>query len=120
MDQTHLGYYYWQQACFTFNLVSWRILTYMQQPMTNTMPAVNRVAAKKQALAGPMRITIEGKLSPLLIFYFHIFTISTRITWVRVLALGLSNLLTLSLDRKIQRLAWSKCVLTKLKHSPNA
>ncbi|CAE6416313.1 unnamed protein product [Rhizoctonia solani] len=44
MDQTHLGYYYWQQ------------------PMTNTMPAVNRVAAKKQALAGPMRITIEGSL----------------------------------------------------------
>lgn len=27
------------------------------------MPAVNRVAAKKQALAGPMRITIEGKRS---------------------------------------------------------
>ncbi|KAG8693157.1 hypothetical protein FRC08_009293 [Ceratobasidium sp. 394] len=26
------------------------------------MPAVNRVAAKKQALAGPMRITIEGSL----------------------------------------------------------
>ncbi|CAE6427189.1 unnamed protein product [Rhizoctonia solani] len=44
MDQTHLGYYYWQQ------------------PMTNTMPAVNRVAAKKQALAGPMRVTIEGSL----------------------------------------------------------
>ncbi|QRV78071.1 glycoside hydrolase family 115 protein [Ceratobasidium sp. AG-Ba] len=44
MDQTHLGYYYWQQ------------------PMTNTMPAVNRVASKKQALAGPMRITIEGSL----------------------------------------------------------
>ncbi|CAE6433693.1 unnamed protein product, partial [Rhizoctonia solani] len=44
MDQTHLGYYYWQQ------------------PMTNTMPAVNRVAVKKQALAGPMRITIEGSL----------------------------------------------------------
>ncbi|KAH7316383.1 hypothetical protein B0J17DRAFT_697231 [Rhizoctonia solani] len=46
MDQTHLGYYYWQQ------------------PMTNTMPAVNRVAAKKQALAGPMRITIEGDAWP--------------------------------------------------------
>ncbi|KAG8788167.1 hypothetical protein FRC12_014862 [Ceratobasidium sp. 428] len=44
MDQTHLGYYYWQQ------------------PMTNTMPAVNRVASKKQALAGPMRISIEGSL----------------------------------------------------------
>ncbi|ELU39506.1 hypothetical protein AG1IA_06465 [Rhizoctonia solani AG-1 IA] len=28
--------------------------------MTNTMPAVNRVAAKKQALAGPMRVTIEA------------------------------------------------------------
>ncbi|KAG9082956.1 hypothetical protein FRC07_014053, partial [Ceratobasidium sp. 392] len=41
MDQTHLGYYYWQQ------------------PMTNTMPAVNRVASRKQALAGPMRISIE-------------------------------------------------------------
>ncbi|KAG8724792.1 hypothetical protein FRC09_014214 [Ceratobasidium sp. 395] len=46
MDQTHLGYYYWQQ------------------PMTNTMPGVNRVAAKKQALAGPMRITIEGYNCP--------------------------------------------------------
>ncbi|KAG6830103.1 hypothetical protein H0H87_009267 [Tephrocybe sp. NHM501043] len=42
MDQTHLGYYYWQQ------------------PMTNSMPAVNRVQAKKQALAGVMRIVPEG------------------------------------------------------------
>ncbi|KAF5375395.1 hypothetical protein D9615_007918 [Tricholomella constricta] len=44
MDQTHLGYYYWQQ------------------PMTNTMPAVNRVQARKQALAGVMRIVPEGTL----------------------------------------------------------
>lgn len=42
MDQTHIGYYYWQQ------------------PMTNTMPAVNRVQKNFQALPGPMRITIEG------------------------------------------------------------
>ncbi|KAL1720290.1 GH115 alpha-glucuronidase [Schizophyllum commune] len=42
MDQTHVGYYYWQQ------------------PMTNTMPAVNRVQSRKQALAGVMRIIPEG------------------------------------------------------------
>ncbi|KAH8822674.1 hypothetical protein DL96DRAFT_1714124 [Flagelloscypha sp. PMI_526] len=42
MDQTHLGYYYWQQ------------------PMTNTMPSITRVQKNKQALAGPMRVTIEG------------------------------------------------------------
>ncbi|PFH48837.1 glycoside hydrolase family 115 protein [Amanita thiersii Skay4041] len=44
MDQTHVGYYYWQQ------------------PMTNTMPAVNRVQDRKQALAGMMRIAPEGTL----------------------------------------------------------
>ncbi|CEL62944.1 hypothetical protein RSOLAG1IB_10598 [Rhizoctonia solani AG-1 IB] len=45
VDQTHLGYcYYWPQ------------------PMTNATPAVNRFAAKKQALVGPMRVTIEGSL----------------------------------------------------------
>ncbi|KAG6864856.1 hypothetical protein C0991_006757 [Blastosporella zonata] len=42
MDQTHLGYYYWQQ------------------PMTNSMAAVNRVQSRKQALAGVMRIVPEG------------------------------------------------------------
>ncbi|KAG8908462.1 hypothetical protein FRC00_011221, partial [Tulasnella sp. 408] len=42
MDQTHIGYYYWQQ------------------PMVNTMPPVNRVHSRKEALPGPMRITIEG------------------------------------------------------------
>jgi hypothetical protein len=42
MDQTHVGYYYWQQ------------------PMMNSMPPITRVQAKKQALAGPMRLTIEG------------------------------------------------------------
>ncbi|KAG6914405.1 hypothetical protein DXG01_000549, partial [Tephrocybe rancida] len=42
IDQTHLGYYYWQQ------------------PMTNLMPAVNRVQSEKQALAGVMRIIPEG------------------------------------------------------------
>ncbi|KAG8956849.1 hypothetical protein FRC04_000327 [Tulasnella sp. 424] len=42
MDQTHIGYYYWQQ------------------PMANTMPPVNRVHSRKEALPGPMRITIEG------------------------------------------------------------
>ncbi|KDQ23911.1 glycoside hydrolase family 115 protein [Pleurotus ostreatus PC15] len=44
MDQTHLGYYYWQQ------------------PMANTMPAITKVQPKKQALAGPMRIVPEGTL----------------------------------------------------------
>ncbi|KAF8751462.1 hypothetical protein RHS01_08171 [Rhizoctonia solani] len=44
MDQTHLGYYYWQQ------------------PMTNTMPAVNRVAAKKQALADRCESLLRGPL----------------------------------------------------------
>ncbi|KZS95511.1 hypothetical protein SISNIDRAFT_452165 [Sistotremastrum niveocremeum HHB9708] len=42
MDQTHAGYYYWQQ------------------PMTNTMPSVSRVQSKKQALPGPMRIGLDG------------------------------------------------------------
>ncbi|KIY44327.1 hypothetical protein FISHEDRAFT_51503 [Fistulina hepatica ATCC 64428] len=41
-SNTYLGYYYWQQ------------------PMTNTMPAVNRVQPKKLALAGVMRIIPEG------------------------------------------------------------
>ncbi|KAF8889126.1 hypothetical protein BD779DRAFT_1672064 [Infundibulicybe gibba] len=44
MDQTHVGYYYWQQ------------------PMANTMPMVTRVQSKKQALAGVMRIAPEGTL----------------------------------------------------------
>ncbi|KDQ08247.1 glycoside hydrolase family 115 protein [Botryobasidium botryosum FD-172 SS1] len=42
LDQTHIGYYYWQQ------------------PMANTMPAVNRIQARKEALAGAMRISLEG------------------------------------------------------------
>ncbi|KAJ4484122.1 hypothetical protein C8J55DRAFT_535358 [Lentinula edodes] len=42
MDQTHVGYYYWQQ------------------PMANTMPAINRVQSRKQALPGVMRIVPEG------------------------------------------------------------
>ncbi|KAG8897350.1 hypothetical protein FRC01_011368, partial [Tulasnella sp. 417] len=41
MDQTHIGYYSWQQ------------------PTANTMPPVNRMQSRKEALAGPMRITIE-------------------------------------------------------------
>jgi hypothetical protein len=44
MDQTHLGYFYWQQ------------------PMTNSMPLVSRVQSKKQVLAGVMRIVPEGTL----------------------------------------------------------
>ncbi|KAF8656146.1 hypothetical protein AX16_002748 [Volvariella volvacea WC 439] len=44
MDQTHIGYYYWQQ------------------PMVNTMPAVNRIQGRKQALSGMMRIVPEGSL----------------------------------------------------------
>ncbi|KZS95513.1 hypothetical protein SISNIDRAFT_438997 [Sistotremastrum niveocremeum HHB9708] len=42
MDQTHVGYFYWQQ------------------PMTNSMPLISRVQTKKQALPGPMRIAVEG------------------------------------------------------------
>ncbi|KAF8900162.1 hypothetical protein CPB84DRAFT_1847412 [Gymnopilus junonius] len=44
MDQTHLGYFYWQQ------------------PMTNSMPMISRVQSKKQALPGVMRIAPEGSL----------------------------------------------------------
>ncbi|KAI0691797.1 hypothetical protein BC835DRAFT_1278866 [Cytidiella melzeri] len=44
MDQTHVMYYYWQQ------------------PQANTMPPVTRVQAKKQALAGPLRMGLEGSL----------------------------------------------------------
>ncbi|KIY66773.1 glycoside hydrolase family 115 protein [Cylindrobasidium torrendii FP15055 ss-10] len=42
MDQTHLGYYYWQQ------------------PMMNTMPTITRVQGKKQALSGAMRLVVEN------------------------------------------------------------
>ena len=42
MDQTHVMYYYWQQ------------------PMANTMPMVTKVNAKKQALPGAMRLSVEG------------------------------------------------------------
>lgn len=42
MDQTHIGY------------------VYFQQPMGNQMPAISRVQSKKQALPGPMRIALEG------------------------------------------------------------
>ncbi|KAF5375554.1 hypothetical protein D9615_009219 [Tricholomella constricta] len=44
MDQTHIGYFYWQQ------------------PMANSMPPVSRLQTKKQALAGVMRIAPEGTL----------------------------------------------------------
>ncbi|EJD06938.1 uncharacterized protein FOMMEDRAFT_152276 [Fomitiporia mediterranea MF3/22] len=42
MDQTHVQYFYWQQ------------------PMANAMPPISRIQAKKQALAGVMRISPEG------------------------------------------------------------
>ncbi|KAJ2914996.1 hypothetical protein MD484_g5422, partial [Candolleomyces efflorescens] len=42
MDQTHIGYDYWQQ------------------PMQNSMPALSRIQARKQALAGVMRVVPEG------------------------------------------------------------
>ena len=42
VDQTHIGYSYWQQ------------------PMRNTMPPVNYVQALEQSLAGPMGISVEG------------------------------------------------------------
>ncbi|KAK0445619.1 glycoside hydrolase family 115 protein [Desarmillaria tabescens] len=45
MDQTHIGYYYWQQ------------------PMMNSMPPITRVPPKKQALARVMRIAPEGTLA---------------------------------------------------------
>ncbi|KAJ6563652.1 hypothetical protein DFH09DRAFT_478550 [Mycena vulgaris] len=45
MDQTHLGYAYWQQ------------------PMTNSMPPISRVQKNKQALPGVMRISPEGSLA---------------------------------------------------------
>ncbi|KNZ79537.1 hypothetical protein J132_09265 [Termitomyces sp. J132] len=44
MDQTHVGYFYWQQ------------------PMANTMPPITRVSSRKQVLAGVMRISPEGTL----------------------------------------------------------
>ncbi|KAJ7730249.1 hypothetical protein DFH07DRAFT_174950 [Mycena maculata] len=45
MDQTHLGYAYWQQ------------------PMQNSMPQISRVQKNKQALPGVMRISPEGTLA---------------------------------------------------------
>ncbi|KAG7087753.1 hypothetical protein E1B28_013694 [Marasmius oreades] len=42
MDQTHLGY------------------VYFQQPMTNVMPQITKVQKRKEALAGVMRISPEG------------------------------------------------------------
>ncbi|KAF8192809.1 hypothetical protein K438DRAFT_2017963 [Mycena galopus ATCC 62051] len=45
MDQTHLGYAYWQQ------------------PMQNSMPPITRVQKNKEALPGPMRISPEGTLA---------------------------------------------------------
>ncbi|KAK7447068.1 hypothetical protein VKT23_014280 [Stygiomarasmius scandens] len=44
MDQSHIGYYYWQQ------------------PMTNALTGLARVQARKQALPGVMRVAIEGSL----------------------------------------------------------
>ncbi|EJT96994.1 hypothetical protein DACRYDRAFT_59782 [Dacryopinax primogenitus] len=44
MDQSHMGYAYWQQ------------------PMQNSMPFVSRVPSRKTALPGAMRITIDGSL----------------------------------------------------------
>ncbi|CAK5271250.1 unnamed protein product [Mycena citricolor] len=45
MDQTHIGYAYWQQ------------------PMTNSMPLISRVQKNKQATPGPMRLSPEGTLA---------------------------------------------------------
>ncbi|KAF9262013.1 hypothetical protein L218DRAFT_904506 [Marasmius fiardii PR-910] len=45
MDQTHLGY------------------VYFQQPMANVMPQITKIQKNKQALAGVMRITPEGTLA---------------------------------------------------------
>ncbi|KAI1787415.1 hypothetical protein LXA43DRAFT_713060 [Ganoderma leucocontextum] len=44
MDQTHSGYDYWKQS------------------QNNVMPSVSAVQPRKQGLAGPMRITIEGSM----------------------------------------------------------
>ncbi|KAJ2936125.1 hypothetical protein H1R20_g971, partial [Candolleomyces eurysporus] len=42
MDQTHIGYDYWQQ------------------PMQNSMPPITRIQARKQALPGVIRVVPEG------------------------------------------------------------
>ncbi|KAK7447067.1 hypothetical protein VKT23_014279 [Stygiomarasmius scandens] len=44
MDQTHIGYFYWQQ------------------PMTNALTGIARVQSKKQVLAGVMRAAVEGSM----------------------------------------------------------
>ncbi|EJT96984.1 hypothetical protein DACRYDRAFT_112315 [Dacryopinax primogenitus] len=44
MDQTHIGYVYWQQT------------------MQNVMPAVNRVPTRKVSIAGAMRVMVEGSM----------------------------------------------------------
>jgi hypothetical protein len=100
MDQTHLGYFYWQQ------------------PMTNSMPMISRVQTKKQALPGVMRLVPEGtwgawpgdnpndcaqqyscpnptvtldNFSPITDFYFDVgaggpapftFTVTSNVTWL--------------------------------------
>jgi hypothetical protein len=104
MDQTHLGYYYWQQ------------------PMTNSMPNISRVQTKKQALPGVMRLVPEGTLgawpgdnpndcaqqyscpnptvtldnfSPITDLYFDVgaggpapftFTVTSNVTWLKLSA----------------------------------
>ncbi|KAL0562656.1 hypothetical protein V5O48_019428 [Marasmius crinis-equi] len=45
MDQTHMGY------------------VYFQQPMTNVMPQITKVQKRKQALPGVMRVSPEGTLA---------------------------------------------------------
>ncbi|KAG6907340.1 hypothetical protein DXG01_009297 [Tephrocybe rancida] len=78
MDQTHVGYYYWQQ------------------PMANTMPPVTRLQAKKQVLAGVMRIAPEVTLDNFDTFgsrYIDVgsggpspftFTVTSNASWVQL------------------------------------
>lgn len=61
MDQTHMGYYYWQQPMAN---------TYVDQVSENdsplssdySMPAITKVSPRKQVLSGAMRITPENTL----------------------------------------------------------
>lgn len=61
MEQTHVGYYYWQQ------------------PMGNTMPGVNRVQKNKIPLPGPMRIAMENSAGAWYAPFSLIFVSSTQL-----------------------------------------
>ena len=61
MDQTHLGYAYWQQPMANRYAFSQQLAT----PVANippSLPYVTAVQPKKQALAGAMRLLVEGSM----------------------------------------------------------